>query len=85
MLYRIFTENVNRKKIEGIVTERYIGYTIMNSTGMWKGQKEKSLVIEICTDKAEDAKVDWIAKAIKRENNQEAVLVQKIRDNIKFI
>jgi len=85
MLYRIFTEDINRKQVEGIVGSKYIGYTLLNATGVWNGQKEKSLIVEIITEKPEPKKVRWIAEKIKSHNNQEAVLIQTLKDNMELI
>ena len=84
MLYRIFTEDLNQGKIEKIVTDHYPGFTIYKAEGFWRAQKENSLIIEIVTE-SNDAKVNAIAKAIKEENDQQAVLVQKIENNQWFV
>ena len=82
MLYRIFTEDIkeNREAIEKAVCKQFEGYTIIKSEGFWRLQKEKSLIIEIVTEDS-DARISKIAKDIKAVNSQEAVLVQKIKDN----
>lgn len=81
MIYRIHTENKqNVDFIASIVARRFEGFNITETVGYWKGVKEKSLVIEIDTFE-EDEKLVSIsvyntAKEIKKENQQEAVLVQ---------
>ena len=80
MLYRIFTENKNLKEIEAIVSKYYEGFTLLKSEGFWRLQKENSLIIEIVTDDS-DKLIEDMAKEIKTANNQEAVLIQKIKNN----
>jgi len=80
MLYRIFTEDKNQQTVEQIISDFYPGFTINKAQGFWRLQKEDSLIIEIVTED-EDAKINAIAKRIKAANEQEAVLVQKIRNH----
>jgi uncharacterized membrane-anchored protein YitT (DUF2179 family) len=80
MLYRIFTENKNHAEIEKIINKYYDGYTLIKGEGFWRLQKENSLIIEIVTEDNE-SKVNAIAKEIKIANNQEAVLIQRIKNN----
>ena len=79
MLYRIFTEDKNKKAIEKIINKYYEGYTLYKAEGFWRLQKENSLIIEIITEDPA-AKVNKIAKEIKAKNKQQAVLVQKIKN-----
>ena len=80
MLYRIFTEDKNQAGIERIVNKYFPGFSIIKSTGFWRLQKENSLIIEVITEEPA-AKIDAIAREIKAENQQEAVLVQIIKNN----
>ena len=80
MLYRIFTENKNHKEIEKIVSKYFEGFTLIKSEGYWRLQKENSLIIEIVTDDT-DKLINDLAGEIKETNNQEAVLIQKIKNN----
>ena len=80
MLYRIFTEDKNRRKIERICAKYYPGYTLIKAEGFWRLQKEKSLIIEVITEDPA-ARISKLAKDIKNANKQEAVLVQKIKNS----
>jgi len=84
MLYRICTEDKNRKKIIEIVTNSYPGFTILQGIGYWHKQQEKCLVIEIVTPTVETNKIQTIVDEIRRANNQEAVLIQAIECNSTF-
>ena len=79
MLYRIFTEDKNQSGIEGVVNKHFPGFTIYKAEGFWRLQKENTLVIEIITEDA-DAKINRIAQDIKLLNRQEAVLIQKVKN-----
>lgn len=76
-LYRICTENKNRAAIERLVSSYVDGFTILEGTGYWKGNREQSLIIEIAGGETYlPSVVQQIAEQIKLCNTQEAVLVQ---------
>lgn len=79
MLYRILTENKNLAKIEKLINTYFEGYTLIKGKGYWKLQKENSLIIEIETS-SDDDKIKELAKAIKKLNKQEAVMVQRFKN-----
>ena len=86
MLYRILTENKNRKYIAKIVSDEFEGFTIYKSQGFWRGVSERSLTIEIYakTVGIED-RVKSVCRLIKEYNKQECVLVQKLEVEAEFI
>lgn len=75
--YRISTELKNLSTIEKIINDEFSGYTLIKATGYWKLKKEKSLLIEIITDKID--KIKAVAKRIKKVNHQEAIYIQKFK------
>lgn len=77
--YRIYTEDKNRKGIVDIVKTRFDGFTLFEGTGYWKGQPERSLIIEIITpcNSGDDKAIADIAADIKFINQQEAVFITK--------
>jgi len=77
-MYRIYTEDVNRELIEQIVADSFDGYTLLPATGVWKGAREQSVVIELSTE--DKARVFETARQIKAANKQEAVLVDYVAD-----
>ena len=85
IIYRLFTEDINRKGIENIVTKKFTGYTIIPASGYWKGIKEKSLVVEIVGNKNDKIAVDKVAQSIKQTNKQQAVLIQSYNVNSKLV
>lgn len=80
MLYRIFTENKNQEEIEKLCSKYFEGYTVIKADGFWRLQKENSLIIEIVAEEI-DAKISALAGDIKKNNNQETVLIQKINNH----
>lgn len=83
MLYRIFTEDKNRKTIIKLTSRLFDGFTVFQTVGYWKGTPERSLTIEIVGAKRQD--VRDLARAIKQINKQEAVLVQAIESTSTLI
>lgn len=82
-LYRIFTQNKNKKYICQLVSESVDGFTIYETIGFWQGKKEKALCIEIMTDNA--LAINQICKAVCVYNCQTAVLIEKIDCEVQFI
>jgi len=83
MIHRIITENKNYEQTAQLVSEHFGGFTIITATNYRQGRPEHSLVIEICPDaKAGDGEtrtqIDKLAYAIKKQNGQQAVMVQRI-------
>ncbi len=79
MLYRIFTEDRNRRAVRRIVSAEFDGFTIIPSQGSWKGRLEKSLVIEIIGNRIM-SKIKKLAQKIKKANEQESVLIEVIQN-----
>ena len=81
MLYRIFTEDVNRKKVCDICTRFFNSYTMFTAVGVWNGIAENSLCIEVSSLEQDGhlaLRVTSAVAEIREVNKQEAVLVQKI-------
>jgi hypothetical protein len=74
-LYKIYTEDVNREAIEALVQDKFDSFTVQFSTGYYKNQQEKSLTIEILARADAVGTVRKLARAIKVENQQDAVLL----------
>ena len=76
-LYRIYTENLQRIKIEAEANKLLESYTILTGTGYWRGANEDILVIECIAGEStmEYIKIKQLARTIKALNKQDAVLV----------
>lgn len=73
--FRIYTENKRDGVAERLTAAHFVGFNITETTGYWQGQREDSIVIEIIANDDEALKVEALANEIKRELQQEAVLV----------
>jgi len=81
MLYRILTQKVDEFSeviIRACVAKSFNGFTILEGTGYWNGVEEDCLIVEIISERDFDFEIERIAKDIKRQLKQEAVLVQEI-------
>lgn len=76
MIYKIYTEDKNPKRITEFIDEVGIdGYTVYSTYGVWKGKAEKSIVIEFVGNVELKEKVMKIARFVKEHNEQEYVMV----------
>jgi hypothetical protein len=75
-IYRIYTEEKNKKAIVGLVAKQFEGFTLQPTLGYYRGKAEKSIVIEIVGATA--AKIKRLAKQIGEMNGQQSVLILKI-------
>jgi hypothetical protein len=82
-MFRILTEDVNREAIFKILDARINGYTVTPALGVWKGQHENSLAIDVVGYTGKTVKV--IAEEIKAVNKQESVLVLCIPSETRFV
>jgi len=78
-LYRICTED--KPNLADLVSARFEAFTIFHGVGYWRGVAEKSATIEIVLESEKRSQVLELAETIRRENHQEAVLVQAIELN----
>ena len=95
MLYRLFTENKNYDQIKTLVANEFDGFTIIKTEGIWQGESEHSLIIEIeCQQKTDkkrfaildaDGKIKSLCYAIKKLNEQDKILVQRIECESKLV
>ena len=69
-----------------MIAEYFPAFTVIESTGYWSGQNEKSLIIEIDTNLPSDEHhIREICFKIKGYNHQSAVLVQRIESKSELI
>ena len=81
MLYRIYTENKNKRDILALASGFFPGFTVFEGQGYWQGEAENSLVLEIVAPKTKRGEVESLARIIKEANGQEAVLLQELKNN----
>ncbi len=84
-LYQIYTEDKNRYTVQHIVSREFQGFSIINASGYYKGEREDAVIIEIigdcsidddaCVLRFELEKVRRVSQIIKEHNEQECVLI----------
>lgn len=84
MLYRICTEDKNRRQLTDLIDQHFDGYTLYTVEGRWKGKPEDALVIELASHGA-FSRVKVLAEAIKELNQQESVLIEVIHSENIFV
>ena len=87
MLYEILTEYKKPGKINKIVSSQFEGFNVERLTGYWKGIQEQAVKISIIAENTidNDAKIKAVAARIKRVNDQESVLINKINNEYNFV
>jgi hypothetical protein len=78
------TGKLEIKKIEELLSQFFEGFTTYEVVGHWKGQRERTLKIEIVTD-LPATKLVAVAKELKTALDQEAVLMEIIESNAAFV
>jgi len=89
MILRLYTEDKNRADLIPLIDTYFEGYTLVPAEGVWKGQPEHALIIEIAvipngTDFYPQQCLDtrtWAAELahhIKGLNGQESVLIVEL-------
>lgn len=92
-VWRIYTEASNEKQqenIQSIIELYYIEYSLIPIKGIWGGQREYSVIIEIIVPTDLNApetsnKIKQIARDIKSLNDQTEVLVTAHSANVVHI
>jgi hypothetical protein len=72
-VYRIYTERINYPEIVERVSRYFDGATFTQTTGLWQGKLEESVVIELWTQ--DSALVRGLACSLQTLNKQDTVAV----------
>ena len=81
-IFRIYTEEKNKRDIVRLAGEAFDNFTLQPTLGYYKGKPEKSIVIEIIG--AREPAVKELALSIKTMNGQKSVLTMKLRGQAKI-
>lgn len=73
LLYRLYTED--KANLTAIVSQLFPSATLIHTVGLWQGQLETGRIIEIVGFPSDSQRVLALARRIKTENKQDAVLV----------
>jgi hypothetical protein len=82
-VYRIYTQDVCRKRVIKLVTSKFESFTLQPTRGYFKGRPEKSIVIEIV--EAKQKEIELLARGIGEINGQKSVLVMNLSGRAKKI
>lgn len=82
-MYRIITEKKNVRAVKALLSMLGLDFTVYYGDGSWKGQNERSLVIEL--DRASGKTAERAAMLIKKSNAQQAILLQRVPTTSRFI
>lgn len=85
MLYRLFTENKNYDQIKKLVNQYFPGFTVIKVDGVWHGVAEHSLIIEIDDDNITYTDIKGLCYNLKKLNQQDKILVQRIESESKLV
>jgi len=77
------TKQLETDKIKAVLNKAIDGYTLSRAVGFWKGTEEKTAIIKIVG--INKNKAEQIAKDLKRELQQNSVLLETTFNQIKFI
>ncbi len=80
-IFRIYTEEKNKRDILRLVEKAFDNFTLQPTLGYYKGEPEKSIVIEIVG--AREPAVKEMALKIRKMNGQKSVLIIKLRGQAK--
>jgi len=82
-MYRILTESKNVALVKTGLGDLGLDFTLYSGDGSWRGQEERSLIIEL--DNITRELAEKAARLIKRINSQEKVLLQEIQVTSRFV
>ena len=89
MLYRLYTEDINRREVEVLVAKYFEGFTITPATGYWQLKREQTIIIDIVGEEGnlidcfQDIK--RLCEEIKKLNKQESILILSIPTTASFL
>jgi len=98
VLYRIVTQNKNRSNVMTLLRRHFDGFTMYRATGVYTDKVgthiEPALIIEIdslsdvidsLSDIFLDGKIIEVVNQIKKMNQQDNVLLQRIKTNSELV
>ena len=81
LIYRVYTEDKNKREILRLVAKRFQSFTLQPTLGYYRGKPERSIVIEIVG--AAQREVNAVARFIGAMNGQKSVLVLTLHGRAK--
>ena len=78
------THKLEKAKIERIVSRYFEGFTAFEVVGYWRGNKEKTLKVEVITDE-KDSMLRRVGKEVKNALEKQSVILEVVESNCAFI
>ena len=78
------THTLEMGKIEKTIAQHFAGFTAFEVVGYWKGSKERTLKVEVITEKR-DSELVKIGRELREKLQQESVLLEIMESNAAFI
>lgn len=78
------THKLEASRSIDIISRYFEGFTAYEVIGYWRGSKENTLKVEVASDEG-STKVIRLCKELKKELQQEAILLEQVESNIAFI
>jgi len=78
------THALELEKIETTIAGHFDGFTAFEVVGYWKGSRERTLKVEVVTEKS-DSDLVKIARELRVKLEQESVLLEITASNSAFI
>jgi hypothetical protein len=79
------THELEQVRAEEIIATVFEGFSAFRIAGYWKGQKEKTLKVEIVIEDNQELLVVDLAKKLAKELNQQAIMIEIVPANVLFI
>ena len=79
------TKKVETEKAISILARYYEGMGVTDVVGVWQGEKERSIRVEVITERANVTKVKKVCTELNTSLDQQAILVEIVDCNALFI
>ena len=79
------THKLEKEKALSILSSAYEGMSVSEIIGLWKGEKENSILVSVMTEKADYTQIKTICKELNRKLDQQAIMVEVLESNAIFI
>jgi len=76
--FRIYTEDLGDRALQEVIklAGSYLeGFTVYRGQGVWRGQSEASLILEVLGDDSLGRTIQGLAAQLKEALHQEAILI----------
>jgi hypothetical protein len=84
-LYRIYTEDKNRQAVEELTRKSFPSFTVFSGKGVWNGNSEPCLVIELILYPEDRGSVKSLSRQIAEMNRQDYILMTEVSIESNFL